>query len=155
EPYGGTQRRFRLAHLARRYTQDVAVAADDGDRRRGYRGRNLFARAGRSFEWITGARDKRQRALACRRRPAFAPRGLRSRHAASPASGCFRFGFAVPPTARGWPRRERAALVPPAQRSMAGAHGASGPPAPASMPAPKSPKADAKITAANRRKLGS
>src|SRR6266404_8643891 len=97
EPYGGTQRRFRLAHLARRYTQDVAVAADDGDRRRGYRGRNLFARAGRSFEWITGARDKRQRALACRRRPAFAPRGLRSRHAASPASGCFRFGFAVPP----------------------------------------------------------
>jgi hypothetical protein len=54
--------------------------------------------------------------LACRRRPAFAPRGLRSRYAASPASGCFRFGFAVPPTARGWPRRER-------QRSMAGAHG--------------------------------
>jgi hypothetical protein len=28
------------------------------------------------------------------------------REGASPASGCFRFGFAVPPTARGWPRRD-------------------------------------------------
>src|SRR5438132_12902264 len=60
EPYGGTQRRFRVAHLARRCTQDLAVAADDGDRCRRHRGRNLFARAGRSLERITGASDKRE-----------------------------------------------------------------------------------------------
>jgi hypothetical protein len=31
---------------------------------------NLFARAGRSLEWVTGASNKSQRGLACRRRPA-------------------------------------------------------------------------------------
>src|SRR6266699_1790856 len=72
-----------MAHLARRYTQDVAMAADDGDRCRGHRGRNLFARAARSLEWIEGASDKSQRGLACRRRPALPPRGLNSRDAAS------------------------------------------------------------------------
>lgn len=50
-----------MAHLARRYPQDLAVATDDGDRRREHRRQNLFARADQSLERITGASDKRQR----------------------------------------------------------------------------------------------
>ena len=38
--------------------------ADDGDRRRGHRRRNLFARVDRSLERVAGASDKRQRAMA-------------------------------------------------------------------------------------------
>src|SRR5258708_6983924 len=68
-----------MAHLAWRYPQDLAVAAEDRDRRRGHRGRNLFARAGRSLERLTGASDKSQRILACRRRPALPSRGLSGR----------------------------------------------------------------------------
>jgi hypothetical protein len=52
-------RDVRMAHLARRYTQDLAVAADDRHRRRRHRRRNLFARADRSLERVTGASDKR------------------------------------------------------------------------------------------------
>src|SRR5436190_5440539 len=59
EPSGGTQRRFRMAYLARRYTQDLAVAADDRYRRRRHRRRNLFARADRSLERVTGESGKR------------------------------------------------------------------------------------------------
>src|SRR5260370_11096805 len=79
EPYGGTQRRFRMAHLARRYTQDLAVAAEDGDRRRRHRRRNLFARADRSLERVTGAGDKLYRAMARRRCAALPPPRLRRR----------------------------------------------------------------------------
>jgi len=79
EPSGGTRRRFRMAHLARRYTQDLAMAADDGDRCRRHRGRNLFARADRSLEWVAGASDKRQRALARRRSQALPSPGLSKR----------------------------------------------------------------------------
>jgi hypothetical protein len=61
------------------------------ERCRGHRGRNLFARAGRSLEWIEGASNKSQRGLACRRRPALPPRGLSSRDAASRVD-VFRFG---------------------------------------------------------------
>src|SRR5215470_14552658 len=82
EPYGGAQRRFRMAHLAGRYTQDVGMAANHGDRSHGYRARNLLARPGRSRERITGSSDKSQRVLACRRCPAFAPGGLKRTHAA-------------------------------------------------------------------------
>ena len=80
ESSGGTQRRFRVAHLARRYTQDVAVAADDGNRRRGHRRQNLFARVGRSLERVAGASDKRQHAMARRRCAALPPPRLSSRH---------------------------------------------------------------------------
>ena len=44
---------LRMAHLAGRYTQDLAVAADDGHRRRRHRRRNLFARADRSLERVS------------------------------------------------------------------------------------------------------
>ena len=54
--------------------------ADDGDRRRGHRRRNLFARAGRSLERVTGASDKRERAMARRRCAALPPPRLSSRH---------------------------------------------------------------------------
>jgi hypothetical protein len=100
-----------MAHLARRYTQDVAMAADDGDRCRGHRGRNLFARVGRLLEWIEGASDKSQRGLACRRRPALPPCGLSSRDAAS-ASGRFRFGSAVCVGGRSSQRPQRFAAAP-------------------------------------------
>src|SRR5262249_4046123 len=79
EPSDGTQRRFRMAHLARRYTQDLAVAADDGDRRRRHRRRNLFARADRSLERVTGAGDKLYRAMARRRCAALPPPWLSRR----------------------------------------------------------------------------
>src|SRR5215472_1294672 len=82
EPYGGAQRRFRMAHLAGRYTQDVGMAANHGDRCHRYRARNLLARPSRSLERITGSSDKSQRVLACRRCPAFAPGGLKRTHAA-------------------------------------------------------------------------
>ncbi len=94
----GTQRRFRMAHLARRYPQDLAVAADDGDRRRGHRGQNLFARAGRSLQWVAGASDKRQRAMAHRRGAALPPSRLSSRHAAS-GEWTFQVRLRLPPTA--------------------------------------------------------
>src|SRR5215468_8087599 len=68
-----------MAHLARRYTQDLAVAADDGDRRRRYRRRNLFARADRSLERVTGAGDKLYRAMAGRRCAALPPPWLSRR----------------------------------------------------------------------------
>jgi len=67
-----------MAHLARRYTQDLAVAADDGDRRRRHRRRNLFARADRSLERVTGAGDKLYRAMARRRCAALPPPWLSS-----------------------------------------------------------------------------
>ena len=53
--------------------------ADDGDRRRGHRRRNLFARADQSLERVTGASDKCQHVLACGRRPALPARGLSGR----------------------------------------------------------------------------
>src|SRR5262245_6916128 len=71
-----------MAHLAGRYTQDVGMAANHGDRSHGYRARNLLARPGRSRERITGSSDKSQRILACRRCPAFAPGGLKRTRAA-------------------------------------------------------------------------
>src|SRR5262249_7426107 len=67
-----------MANLARRYTQDLAVAADDGDRRRRHRRRNLFARADRSLERVTGAGDKLYRAMARRRCAALPPPWLSS-----------------------------------------------------------------------------
>src|SRR5258707_10111791 len=82
-----------MAHLAWRYPQDLAVAAEDRDRRRGHRGRNLFARAGRSLERLTGASDKSQRVLACRRRPALPSRGLSGRE---PPAGVDVSGSALP-----------------------------------------------------------
>src|SRR5262245_22685997 len=66
-----------MAHLAGRYTQDIGMAANHGDRCHTYRARNLLARPGRSRERITGSSDKSQRILACRRCPAFAPGGLK------------------------------------------------------------------------------
>src|SRR5262249_37220593 len=71
-----------MAHLAARYTQDIGMAANDGDRCQGYRARNLLARPGRSRERITGSSDKSQGILACRRCPAFAPGGLKRTRAA-------------------------------------------------------------------------
>src|SRR5262245_57279702 len=68
-----------MAHLAWRYTQDLAVAADDGDRRCRHRRRNLFARADRSLERVTGAGDKLYRAMARRRCAALPPPWLSRR----------------------------------------------------------------------------
>ena len=78
-----------MANLARRYTQDLAVAADDGDRRRRHRRRNLFARADRSLERVTGAGDKLYRAMARRRCAALPPPRLSS----VPAIGFVRVWF--------------------------------------------------------------
>src|SRR5215471_2187472 len=83
-----------MANLARRYTQDLAVAADDGDRRRRHRRRNLFARADRSLERVTGAGDKLYRAMARRRCAALPPPWL-SRRPGGKSSLRVRFGNAT------------------------------------------------------------
>lgn len=71
-----------MADLAGRYTQDIGMEANHGDRCHGYRARNLLARPGRSRERVMGSSDKSQRILACRCCPAFAPGGLKRTRAA-------------------------------------------------------------------------